>query len=103
VPRPLDRDGQLTLMHGAISRNPPWQYFAALRNQVAQAAAIFVDNQRNFIRTKTTYFFAQEASPAPQGRFLFCTDVCHITISYEILWKGQVFYSACPHPILGAT
>ena len=61
VTGPFDGDAKLALVTGTIPRDPAWNDFASLSDQIAQAFDVFVVDVGDFIGTEATNFLAWKA------------------------------------------
>src|SRR6266511_6430927 len=57
---PFDGYAKLALVAGAIPRDPAWNDFASLSDQIAQTLDVFVVDVGDLIGTEATDFFAWE-------------------------------------------
>jgi len=62
---PLDSLGYLSLVLGTVSGNPAWYYLAALSDEVAECAWVFVVNGYLFIGAETANLAALKRSFLP--------------------------------------
>jgi hypothetical protein len=60
MPSTLDSDRELALMSSTVPRDTPRQDFAAFGHEIAEASAVFIINQGNFIGTEATNFLPQK-------------------------------------------
>src|ERR1700691_163672 len=64
--RALDRDGKLALMLGAIARGSARHYLAALGDEAAERAHVFVIDLERLVGAEAAYLAASTRPPTPQ-------------------------------------